>query len=67
MALPLEGEPFMLAGSGAALWEVLAAPVAPSECVRILAERHCVAAEVVADAIELVMAELLRRGVVEEV
>lgn len=68
MALPAGGDaPLLLSGSGAALWAALAAPVTPSECARTLAERYGVAVEVVAEDIGPVVADLLARGVVEEV
>jgi hypothetical protein len=62
-----ETEPFTLSGSGSALWEVLAEPVALDEASQLLAELHGVDADVVANDIAPVLDELTRRSAVERV
>ncbi|MGH9178401.1 MAG: PqqD family protein [Acidimicrobiales bacterium] len=65
--LPLEhGEVFELAGTGAALWDVLAEPVTLGEAADALSTAFGTSPEQVAADIEPVLVELARRGVVTE-
>lgn len=65
--LPLEdGDVFELAGTGAALWDLLAEPVTVGEAAVALSTAFRTSPEQVAADIEPVLVELARRGVVTE-
>lgn len=65
--LPLEdGEVFELAGTGAALWDLLAEPVTMGEAAVVLSRAFRTSPEQVAADIGPVLVELAGRGVVTE-
>ena len=55
--------PLTLTGSGAQLWDAVAAPLTLAETATLLAERHSVDPAVVTADVAPVLDELARRGV----
>lgn len=59
-------EPVLLAGSGAALWELFAEPIRLDEAAIALADAYGISSDVALPAIEPVARELVRGGAVVE-
>jgi hypothetical protein len=59
-------EPLTLAGTGRALWDALAAPIAPAALATRLSNEFAAPREQVASDIAPVLDELLRCGALEE-
>lgn len=60
-------EPFALTASGAALWDLLEAPIALDDAVRRLAAAYAATPDVVQADVRPVLAELERRDAVRQV
>ena len=66
--LPSEAEvPLVLAGSGAALWDVLAEPLPADEVALTLARRHGVSVDAIRDDVEQALTEMSAHGLLQEV
>jgi hypothetical protein len=57
--------PLVVAGSGAALWDVLAQPLTVDSVALALARRHGVSVETIRDDVERALAELEAHGLLQ--